>query len=173
MVAQDFWLELDVSGLVDTVDVSESGSDAETRSDFAESGIDVEDVFRLGIKTGVVNAGVVYTIFLTSGDSDLHLEPEADRGHAREVFDAGSDVFFFGLLGEIEHVGGEEGFTVLFVVSLVSGEHTIEPRKEFLGAMVRVQYDGTAARNRTISERYENSRTFETYTPYSFATVRI
>lgn len=37
----------------------------------------------------------------------------------------------------------EEGLSVLLEVSLVGLEHTIEPRKELLGTVVRVEDDGT------------------------------
>ena len=39
-------------------------------------------------------------------------------------------------------MGGEQGFLVLLVVSLVGFEHAIEPGQEFLGAVVAVHDDG-------------------------------
>lgn len=41
------------------------------------------------------------------------------------------------------HHSREEGLSVLLEVSLVGLEHTIKPRKELLGTVVRVEDDGT------------------------------
>lgn len=135
-------MEADVAGLVDAVDVAKGGGDAKVGADLAEGGVDVPDVLWLGVELVVVDAGVVDAVLLAAGDADLHLEPEAERGHALEVGDAGGDVLLLGLLGEVEHVGGEERLLVGLVVGLVCGEHALEPREEFVGAVVRVHHDG-------------------------------
>lgn len=41
------------------------------------------------------------------------------------------------------HHSREKGLSVLLEVSLVGLEHTIKPRKELLGTVVRVEDDGT------------------------------
>ena len=44
--------------------------------------------------------------------TDLHLEPLVDGGHPGEVLDAGCDVLLVLLLGEVQHVRGEQGLAV-------------------------------------------------------------
>lgn len=65
-----------------------------------------------------------------------------DLGHSLEVLDADLNVLLLALLGQVEHVGGEEGLSVLLEVSLVGLEHAVEPGEELLGAVVRVEDDG-------------------------------
>jgi hypothetical protein len=40
-------------------------------------------------------------------------------------------------------VGGEEWFLVLLVISFIRLEHSVEPRKKLLGAVVAMQNNGT------------------------------
>lgn len=61
--------------------------------------------------------------------------------HALHVLDADLDVLGEGLLGEVEHVGGEEGLAVGLEVGLVGGYHAVEPGEELLGAVVRVEHN--------------------------------
>jgi len=144
VLREELGLELDVSGLVDTVDVSETGSDGEGLGDGGKGVVDFEDVLGLSVEGSVVDAGVVDTILLTTGNTDFHLEPKFNLSHTLEVLLAGLDVLLLGLFGEIEHVGGEKGFSFLLVVSLIGIEHTVEPGKELLGAVVGVENDGDA-----------------------------
>ena len=58
VLCKELWLELNVSRLVDTVDVTEGGRDGEGGGDGEESLVDLEDVFRLGVKRGVVDTYV-------------------------------------------------------------------------------------------------------------------
>lgn len=74
--AEEVWSEDDVSWLVDTVDVSETSGNREAWGDGRERLVDVPDVLRLSVKRGVVDVGVVNTILLTTGDTNLHLEPD-------------------------------------------------------------------------------------------------
>lgn len=129
MLGKELGLEGDVTGLVDTlqrhgieeigsakgqaeadaansthVDVTEASSNAEVGGDGAELAVDIPDVLGLGVQSCVVDTLVVHTVLLTTGDTDLHLEPDADLGHAGKVLLAGLDVLLLGLLGEIEHV---------------------------------------------------------------------
>ena len=139
-------MEADVTGLVHAMNVAEGGSDGEIGANLGEGGVDVENVRGLGVELAVVNARVVNTVLFATGDTNLHLEPEAEGGHAGEVLDARRDVLLFGLLGQVEHVGGEEGLAVLLVVGLVCGEHAVEPGEKLVGAVVRVHDDGATER---------------------------
>jgi len=71
-----------------------------------------------------------------------HLEPLLHGGSTLEVGGGGLDVVVDGLLRQINHVGGEEGLAVELEVALVLIEHTVEPGKELLGAVVGVEDDG-------------------------------
>jgi hypothetical protein len=142
VLAEKLGVELDVAGSIDTVDVTESSGDREEVGDLGEGIVDVENVLGLGVERSVVDLGVVNTILLASGDTDLHLEVAVDLGHALKVLDTNLDVLLLGVLREIEHVGREEGLAVLGEVLLISGEHTVEPGEELLGAVVRVDDDG-------------------------------
>ena len=62
--------------------------------------------------------------------------------HALHVLDAELDVLVEGLLGQIDHVGGEEGLAIGLEVLLVGLEHAVEPGEELLGAVVRVEHNG-------------------------------
>lgn len=76
MLAEELRPELDVSGLVDTVDVTETGSDREVRGDGVKGRVDIPDVLGLGVERVVVDRGVVNTVLLTTGDTDFHFEPD-------------------------------------------------------------------------------------------------
>jgi hypothetical protein len=143
MLAQKFRVKFDIARFVNTMDVSESGSDTEVGANGTQSCVDIPNILWLSVKLGVVDAGVIDTVFLSTSDTDLHLEPDAKGRHALEVLDAGGDIILFALFGKVKHVGGEERFLVLLEVGFISLEHTIEPRQEFVSAMVRVQDDGT------------------------------
>jgi hypothetical protein len=49
MLAKQFWLKLNISGLVDTVDVSESSGNRKVWGDWGEGLVDGKDILRLGI----------------------------------------------------------------------------------------------------------------------------
>jgi len=142
VVSEDLGPELDVTRLVNSVNVTESGSDGKVGGDLGERLVDVEDVLRLGVQAGVVDVRVVDTVLLSSGDTDLHLEPLVHLGHSLKVLDTSLNVLLLGLLGQVQHVGREEGDTVLLEVGLVSVQHSVEPGQELLGAVVRVHDDG-------------------------------
>jgi len=55
--------------------VSESGSDGEVGGDGGESLVDLVDIRGLSVEGSVVDRRVVDSILLSTGDSDLHLEP--------------------------------------------------------------------------------------------------
>jgi hypothetical protein len=141
VLAKKLGVETHVAGLVHAVNVSEGSRDREVRSDLGEALVHIPNVLRLGVKQSVINACVVNTIFLSAGDADLHLEPEANGCHPLEVLGTDFDVLLLGLLGEIKHVRREQRLLVDLEVALVSLEHAIEPRKKLLGAVVRVKND--------------------------------
>ena len=64
-------MELDVAGLVDTVDVSETSGDREVWGDGLKSLVDGKDVLGLSVKGVVVDILVVDTILLTTGNTDF------------------------------------------------------------------------------------------------------
>ena len=98
VLVEQLGVETDVAGLVHAVHVSERGGDGEVGADLGKASVDVPDVLGLGVEARVDDAGVVDTILLATSDTDLHLEPEAERGHALEVLDTGLDVLLLGLL---------------------------------------------------------------------------
>jgi hypothetical protein len=122
VLAQQFRSEGDVSGLVDTVDVTESGSDGEVGGDRGQGLVDLEDLVRLRVQRVVVGTSVVDTILFTTGQTDFHLEPfckgvriafemykisilTVHLGHSLEVLDTGLDVLLVGLFRQVDHVG--------------------------------------------------------------------
>jgi hypothetical protein len=106
--------------------------------------VDVENVLGLGVEGVVVNILVVDTVLLTTGDTDLHLEPLLHGRSPLQVCLGGLDVVLDLLLGQIDHVAGEQGLVVLLEVGLVSVEHAVQPGQKLLGAVVGVQDDGDA-----------------------------
>jgi hypothetical protein len=71
VLAEKLWVELDVSGLVDTVNVSETSGDGEVRGDWLEGFVDGKDILGLSVEGVVVDILVVNTIFLTTSDTDF------------------------------------------------------------------------------------------------------
>jgi hypothetical protein len=141
-VVKDFRSQLNVTRGVDTVDVSEGSSAGEgTVRDLGKLLVGVPDFLRLSVETGRVDIGVVNTILLTSGDTELELEKHVALGHAREVILADADVLLEGLLGQVKHVGGEEWSSGSREVSLVGVHQRINPWQPSLLAMVGVKND--------------------------------
>ena len=66
-------MEFHITGFIHTVHVTEAGSDGKVRADLYKSAIDVVNIFGLGVKRIVVNVLVVYTVLLSSGDTDFLL----------------------------------------------------------------------------------------------------
>lgn len=71
VLGEQLGVETDVTGLVDTVNVTEASGDGEVGADGRKSFVDSEDVLGLSVKGVVVNILVVDTILLTTGDTDL------------------------------------------------------------------------------------------------------
>lgn len=143
MFTQKLGVELDISRLVNTMDVSERGSDAKVRANGTQGRVDIPDILRLSVELGIIDSSVINTVLFTASDTDLHLEPDAKGSHALEILDAGGYIVLLALLGKVKHMRGEERFLVLLEISLIGLKHAVKPRQEFVSAMVRVQDDGT------------------------------
>lgn len=146
VLLEELWAELNVAGLVDSVHVAEASGDGEVWGDWGEGLVDVVDVLGLGVEGVVVHILVVDTVLLTSSDTNLHLEELLHWCGALEVLSGCVEVLLDGLLGQIDHVGGEERSAVLLEESLVGIEHAVQPWEELLGAVVGVEDDGNAVR---------------------------
>lgn len=68
---EELGVKLDVAGLVDTVDITETSGNGEVRGDGNKSIVDGEDVLGLSVERVVVNVLVVDTVLLTTGDTDF------------------------------------------------------------------------------------------------------
>lgn len=126
------------------MDIAETSSNGEVGGDGLELLDNGQNVLGLGVERVVVNILVVDTVLLTTGNTNLHLEPLLHGGSALQVGGGGFNVVVDGLLRQVNHVGGEEGLAVHLEVLLVGVEHAIEPRKQLLGAVVGVQDNGDA-----------------------------
>lgn len=73
MLAQEFWMQADITGLVNSVNISEACSNREIRRNRAKRLIDVVNIFRLGIKGTVVDSSVIDTVLFSSGNTDFLL----------------------------------------------------------------------------------------------------
>lgn len=143
VLTQKFGVKFDISGLVNTMDVSESSGDTEVWADGIQGRVDLPDVLRLSVELGVIDSGIIDAVLLATGNANLHLEPEANGGHPFEVLLADSDVLLLALLGKVKHVRGEERFLVLLEIGLISLKHPIKPLQELVSAMIGVQDNGT------------------------------
>lgn len=76
VLAEELRPELDVSGLINAVDVTKTGSDREVGRDGVKGRVDIPDVLGLGVEGVVVDRGVVNTVLLTTGDTDFHFKPD-------------------------------------------------------------------------------------------------
>jgi hypothetical protein len=101
VLTQKFGVELDVTGSIDTVDVTESSGNGEEVGDLGEATVDFPDIFGLSVKGRVVDIRVINTIFLTTGDTDFHLEETLHGSHTLEVLETDFNVFFHGIFREI------------------------------------------------------------------------
>ena len=73
VLLEEFGVQTDVSGLVDTVYVTETGGDGVVRRDGSQGVADGQDVLGLSVQGVVVNVLVVDTILFTTGDTDFLL----------------------------------------------------------------------------------------------------
>lgn len=144
VLAEELGVQLDIAGLVDTVDIAEAGGNGEVWGDGRKGVVDVEDILGLGVERGVVDVLIVDTVLLATSDADFHLEPLLHGGSALEILSRGLDVPLNTLLRQINHVRAEERLAGGLEVSLIGNEHAIEPRQELLGAVVGVEDNGDA-----------------------------
>ena len=140
---QQVQMELNIPRLVNTVYVSKCGHNTKVGTDQVQCGVDIPHIGRLSVQRSVIHACVVHTVFFTAGDADFHLEPYPKQRHALEVLGTDFNVFMLGLLGQVKHVRGEEGFTVLLEVLFVGLEHAVKPQAKLLGTVVAVQDNWT------------------------------
>jgi len=101
-----FGVQLYVTRFVNTVHVSKRSRYAKVGADCRECGVYVVHFLRLGVQAAVLDTGVINAIFFTARDTNF-LEPDTQRRHAFEIFDASCDVLILRLLGEVKHVGRE------------------------------------------------------------------
>mmetsp|Transcript_20053 Transcript_20053/g.33164 ORF Transcript_20053/g.33164 Transcript_20053/m.33164 type:complete len:312 (+) Transcript_20053:308-1243(+) len=144
VLAKSLGLERDVTGLVYAVDVAKCGGDGEHVADLGEGLVDGPHLLGGGVELLGIDVLVVDAILLAASDTDLHLEPDLHLDETLKVLDADCDILLIGFLAEIKHVRGVEGLSVLLEVSLVGLDHTIEPGKELLRAVIGVEDDGDA-----------------------------
>jgi hypothetical protein len=71
VLAQQFWVELDITWFVNTMNISETSSYGKVWRDWRKGLVDVENVLRLSIKGGVINILVVDAILLAAGDTNF------------------------------------------------------------------------------------------------------
>jgi hypothetical protein len=64
-------VKLNISWLVDTVNVSKAGGYGEVWGDWRQCFIDIEDILRLGIKRVVIDILIINTILFAASDTDL------------------------------------------------------------------------------------------------------
>jgi hypothetical protein len=64
-------MKLDITWLVDAVNVSEAGSYGKVGRDWRQGFVDIEDILRLGVKGVIVDILIVYTIFFAASDTDF------------------------------------------------------------------------------------------------------
>lgn len=119
VLVEQLGVELNVTWLVDTVNVSKASSDREVWADLRQSGPDLVNVLWLSIEGVVVYIFVVNTIFLTTSDADFlrsvsrfsvyshrsyHLEPLLHGCCPLEILRSGLNVPVHLFLGQIDHV---------------------------------------------------------------------
>lgn len=71
VLVQQFRVKANITWLVDTMDITEAGSDGEVWRDLLQSGVDHVNVLGLSVQGVVVNVLVVDTIFFTTSDADF------------------------------------------------------------------------------------------------------
>jgi hypothetical protein len=71
VLAEEFRVKLDITRLVDAMDVAKASSDAEVRRDLGEGGPDIVDVFGLRIERVVVDVLVVDTILFATSNANF------------------------------------------------------------------------------------------------------
>ncbi|CCK08376.1 FIG00150549: hypothetical protein [Cronobacter sakazakii 696] len=138
-VAQDGRGQFYVTRLVNAVYVTEGRRDGETVADRVQFGVRVVNVFRLGVECGSVHMAVVHAIFFTAGAAQFDFQGHAHFGHALQVFGADFDVLFQRLFRQVDHVRREQRFAGSGKVFFTRVQQAVDPRQQFLRAVVGVQ----------------------------------
>ena len=71
MLSEELRMQFNVSGLVHTMDISESRGDRKVGRNRGKSFVNLVDIFGLSVKGVVVDTSVVNTVLFTSGDTDF------------------------------------------------------------------------------------------------------
>jgi hypothetical protein len=71
VLAKKLRVKLNITWLVDTMNVTETSSNGEIRRDWRKGFVDSENVLRLSVERVVINILVVDTVLLTSSNSDF------------------------------------------------------------------------------------------------------
>mmetsp|Transcript_39229 Transcript_39229/g.72850 ORF Transcript_39229/g.72850 Transcript_39229/m.72850 type:complete len:225 (+) Transcript_39229:379-1053(+) len=141
-VVQNHRLQINIPWGIHTMHIAKRSSNCKSCIwDGTELFIRVPHLFRLSVQERGITISVVYAIFFTSSDAQLHLEQAVDLGHSLEILLALAHVFLQGLLREIDHMRGEERLAILFEVSFISIQHPIHPRQACLVTMICVEND--------------------------------
>lgn len=141
-VVKDYRLQVNVSRGVDTVNISERSSTSEGGiGDLGKLLVSIPNLFRLGVKTGRVDIGVVNTVLFSTSDTELEFEKDVNLGEFLHVFLADCDVLFEGLFGKIKHMGREEWCTGFLVVLLVGSKNSVHPGQPGFLTVVGVKDD--------------------------------
>mmetsp|Transcript_87171 Transcript_87171/g.188762 ORF Transcript_87171/g.188762 Transcript_87171/m.188762 type:complete len:381 (+) Transcript_87171:439-1581(+) len=135
---QQLRLQHHVARLVDAVHVAEGRRNRELLRDGIQALVDLVDILRRGVELVLRGVGVVHAVLDTASDADLHLQDLVHGRHPLQVLRADANVLLIRLLGEVQHVRGEERLAVRLEEGLVSLKHAIEPRQQLLRAVVRV-----------------------------------
>ena len=122
--------------------VTKGRSHGEAVRDGVQVLVCVSHFLRLGVQLGRIDAGVVHTVFLTAGDAELDFQGHAHSAHALVVLRTRGDVFFEGLLTQVDHVRAVERTAGSFKVTLAGVQQPVDPWQEFAGAVVGVQDHG-------------------------------
>jgi hypothetical protein len=147
-VVENDRLKVDISRSINSVNISERGGAGEGGVfDFRKLLVCVPNFFRLGVKTGGVDIGVVYAIFLSSGNTEFELQQDVELGELFHVFLADADVLFEGFLGKIKHVRGEKRVSLFGVEFLVGLDQTIHPWQPSLLAVIGVENDRNSVKS--------------------------
>ena len=71
MLSEELRMQFNVSGLVHTMDISESRGDRKVGRNRGKSFVNLVDIFGLSVKGVVVDTSVVNTVLFTPGDTDF------------------------------------------------------------------------------------------------------
>ncbi len=82
---------------------------------------------------------VVHAVFFATGATQFDFQSHVHFGHARQVFRADLNVLFQRLFRQVDHVRREQWLTGCSEVFFARVQQTVDPRQQFLRAVVSVQ----------------------------------